>query len=54
MIVNEQEEFVFSNPAAENIFQVAENQLIGKNLFDYLGNEEIQKVKLESKKEKKV
>lgn len=50
VIVNEQEEFVFSNPAAENIFQVAENQLIGKNLFDYLGNEEIQKVKLESKK----
>lgn len=39
VIVNHEENFIFTNPAAEQIFGVGRGELIGKNLYDFLSEE---------------
>lgn len=52
-IVNDKEEFVFCNPAASEIFEVANHELIGSNIGNFLDIEELNKIKQETAKRKK-
>jgi PAS domain S-box-containing protein len=49
-IVNDEESFVFANPAAEKIFGVNKGELTGLCLSDFLPGEEIEIIKNESQK----
>ncbi len=52
-IANLNEEFTFANPAAEKIFGVAENQLVGKNLVEFIDQDQLKIVNNESANRKK-
>jgi len=43
-----EENFIFANPAAEKIFGVSENSLIGRNLKDFFDEEQFIKIKQET------
>ncbi|MCD6147137.1 MAG: PAS domain S-box protein [Thermoplasmata archaeon] len=49
-VVDENEVFVFANPAAEKIFGVGKEKLTGRNLMDFLSDEEKEKVLQQTEK----
>jgi len=51
-IVDSEENFTFVNPAAEEIFGVPENTLMGRNLKDFFDKEQFIKIKQETEKRK--
>ena len=52
-VVDENEVFTFVNPAAERIFGVEESGLVGRNLIEFLSDEDFKKVRDETDKRKK-
>ncbi|HEY9077847.1 MAG TPA: diguanylate cyclase [Anaerolineaceae bacterium] len=50
--INTNEEFVFTNPAAETIFGVGPGELVGRNLREFLSAEELVNVLKETSKRK--
>jgi PAS domain S-box-containing protein len=52
-IVDDDEVFIFANRAAENILEVEEGELIGKNLLAFLSPEEIEKINIQTEHRKK-
>ncbi|MFH0755992.1 MAG: PAS domain S-box protein [Bacteroidota bacterium] len=53
VIADEQEQFLFANPAAEKIFGVQPGKMAGKNLKDFIGPQETEKVSRETGRRKK-
>ncbi|MCD6380661.1 response regulator [bacterium] len=49
-IVNLEEEFILSNPAGDKIFGVEKEGLQGRNLREFLSNNQMKKIKRETKK----
>jgi len=52
-ITNLNEEFVFANPAAERIFGVGEEGLVGRNLIEFFKNEQLDKIRKQTQNRKK-
>ncbi len=53
VIVDEEESFLYANPAAEKIFGVQPGKMAGQYLKDFIGPEEIEKVSRETDRRKK-
>ena len=51
-VVNEEEKFVFANPAADNIFGLEKGLLVGRSLKEYLTPAGIQQIEEESRQRK--
>jgi PAS domain S-box-containing protein len=51
-IINQEEKFVFANPAADNIFGLEKGSLVGRSLKEYLTPAGIQQIEEESRQRK--
>jgi PAS domain S-box-containing protein len=51
-IVDEEEQFLFANPAAEKIFGVQPDKMVGRNIKDFIGPEERERISRETNRRK--